>query len=172
VADGSEHLRCADVGTGEHADFAVGMRQSGGPFDCVVAVVGLVLEGVPLALGLIAAADILRDDHEAVFDGFWAEGGEVVFVIRGAHEQDVEGAFASGAIDVGEEGDAVAGLHGNVFLSDDAGGDYGGGGLGCADQGCGANGGEADELFEHGNSGRLETGNSIKVGVQAIGIRQ
>jgi hypothetical protein len=149
VADGGEHLGCADVGAGEHADFAVGVRQSGGPFDGVVAVVGLVLEGVPFAFRVVAAADVLRDDDETVGDAFGAEGGEVVLVVGGAHEQDIEGTVAGGAIDVGVEGDAVAGLHGDVFLDDDVGGGWGGRSLGGGGEGGGKEGSETEELLEH-----------------------
>jgi hypothetical protein len=157
-ADGGEHLGCADVGAGEHADFSVGVRQGGGPFNGVVAVVGFVLEGVPLALGGVAAADVLSDDHEAVLDGFGAKGGEAVLVVGGADEEDVEGTITGGAVDVGEEGDAVAGFHGDVFFDDDGGGDDVGCGLSGGDERSSGKGSEAEELFEHGNSGRLRTG--------------
>ena len=88
VADGCEHLRSSHVGPAEHADFAVGIRQGGGPFDGVVAVVGLVFEGIPLALGGVAAAHILHDDQVAARGSCAAKVGCVVLVIGRALQQD------------------------------------------------------------------------------------
>ena len=124
-----------------------------------------MLEGVPLALGGVAAADVLSDDHEAVLDGFGAEGGETVFVVGGADEEDVEGTITGGAVDVGEEGDAVAGFHGDVFFDDDGGRDDVGCGLGGGDERSSGKGSEAEELFEHGNSDGLRREQCIGAGV-------
>ena len=66
------------------------LGQRGGPFDGVVAVVGLVLEGIPLALGGVAAADILHDDEIATSGGGAAEVGGVVFVVGRALEEHGE----------------------------------------------------------------------------------
>ena len=121
VADGGEHLRGSDVGSAEHADFAVGVGKRGGPLDGVVAVVGLVLEGIPLALGGVAAADVLHDDEVSAGGGGAAEFGGVVLVIGRALEEDGIFAIAGGMVDVGVEGDAVAGLHGDAVFYGDVG---------------------------------------------------
>ncbi len=87
MADGGEHQRSADVRSAEHANFAVRMRQRRGPLHRVVAVVHLVLEGVPLALGGVAAAHILDHDHEAARDSLAREVGAAVLVVGCALEQ-------------------------------------------------------------------------------------
>ena len=107
------------------------MGQGGGPLDRVVAVVGLVLEGVPLALGGVAAAHVLHDDHVAARDGLAANRRRCP-CRRACAGAGREFAVAGGTVDVGVEGDAVAGLHGDVALDDDfrsglaQGGDQGG----------------------------------------------
>ena len=65
MSDGGQHLRGADVGAATHADLAVGIGQRGRPLHRVVAVIRFVLEGVPLAVGGVAAADVLNDDDVA-----------------------------------------------------------------------------------------------------------
>ncbi len=118
MADCGEHLRRAHVRSAEHADFAIGVRQSCRPLHRVVAVVDLVLEGVPLTLGGIAATDVLHDDHEASGDSMAREVGGIVLVIGRALQKDREGSFAGGTIDVGLERDTVAGLHRDVAFED------------------------------------------------------
>ena len=81
MADGGQHLRRTYVGTAEHTDLAVGVGQRGGPLDGVVAIFGLMLEGVPLALGSIATAHILRHDHEAALGCLAGKDGGVVLAI-------------------------------------------------------------------------------------------
>ena len=142
VADGGEHLRGSDVGTAEHADFAVGVGERGGPFDGVVAVVGLVLEGIPLALRGVAAADILDDDEVATQGGATAEFNAVVFVVGRALEECGEFSIARRVVDVCAEGDAVAGLHGDSALDGDIGRLCGGEGGSGDDE-------EAEGSFEH-----------------------
>ena len=119
VADGCEHLRGSNVGPAEHADFAVRIRQRGSPFDGVVAVVGLVFEGIPLALGGVAAAHILHDDEVATRRGGAAKVGCVVLVIGRALQQRRVFAIARGVVDVRTQGDAVAGLHGDAAFDRD-----------------------------------------------------
>ena len=97
MADGGEHLRGSDIGAAEHADFAVGVGEGGGPLDGVVAVVGFVLEGVPLALGGVAAAHVLHHDHEAAPRRRDGEIGAVVLVVGRALQEDRILAVAGGA---------------------------------------------------------------------------
>ena len=122
MADGGEHLRGAYVGSAPHADFAVGGWQRGGPFDGVETVFSFVLEGIPLALGGIAAADILNDDEVSACGGAAAEFSTVVLVVGGALKERGELAFADGVIDVCPEGYAIAGLHGDAALDGDVSG--------------------------------------------------
>ena len=121
MGDGREQLRGSHIGAAEHADLAVGVGQGGGPLHGVVAVFDLMLEGIPFAFGGIAAAHILRHYHEAAQCAHATKGGGVALVVGCAGEQHREASVACGAIDVGEEGDAVAGLHGNVALDVDVG---------------------------------------------------
>src|SRR5215475_3019366 len=65
IRDRGEHLRGADVGAAEHADFSVGVGKRGGPLDRIVSVVGFVDEGVELAFGAVAAARVFGDDDAA-----------------------------------------------------------------------------------------------------------
>src|SRR5579872_7208334 len=115
IGDGGKHLRGADVAAAEHADFSVGVRKRGGPLDSVVAVVGLVDEGVELAFGAVAAASVFGDDDEAALGAANADAGFVAAVVGCADEEDWEFAVGLRAIDVGFEDDAVA--HGDFYVA-------------------------------------------------------
>src|SRR5579872_4247583 len=115
IGDGGKHLRGANVAAAEHADFSVGVGKSGGPFDSVVAVVGLVDEGVELAFGAVAAAGVFGDDDEAALGTADADAGFVATVVRSADEENGELAVGLRAIDVGFEDDAVA--HGDLYIA-------------------------------------------------------
>ena len=121
VRDRGEHLRGADVGAAGHADFAVRIGKSGGPFDSVVAVGDFVAEGVELAVGGVAAADVLHDHDVAVRGDLIGGccGPADAFVVGRAHQDDGEFSFGFGAVDVGAESDAVAGFHVDAGLDDD-----------------------------------------------------
>ena len=119
MTDGGEHLRGTDIGSAEHADFAVGMGQRGRPLDGVVAVVDFVLEGVPLAFGGVAAAHILDDDEVTTRRGGEAEGGGVLVVGRALRRTGY--CHRRGVVDVGIQSDTVAGLHGDAVFYGDAG---------------------------------------------------
>ena len=58
---GGGPLRVAEVGLARHAHAPVAPRPARRPLDGVVAVVDLVPEGVPLALGAVLAAHVLDD---------------------------------------------------------------------------------------------------------------
>src|SRR6478752_4635059 len=103
MSDGGEHLRGSDIRSTKHADFAVGIGKRGGPLYGVVAIVGLVLEGIPLALGGVAATDVLHNDKVATGGGRAAEVGFIVFVVRGALKKRRVLAVTSGVVDVGAE---------------------------------------------------------------------
>ena len=119
MADRSEHLRGADIGTAQHADLAVRMRQCGGPLHRVVAIIDLVLEGVPLAVGGVAAAHILHHHHEAARNCLGRKFSGSVLVVGGPLQKHRERTLADWAIDVGLERDAVARLHRDVVLEED-----------------------------------------------------
>ena len=124
MRDGGEHLSGADVRSADHADFAVRIRERGGPLDGVVTVIAFVLEGIPFAFGSEAAADVLNDDDVAKRRGPHAELGFAgAFVVRRALEEDRELTVGFGAVDVGAESDAVARFHGDVVFDGDVGGD-------------------------------------------------
>ena len=95
--------------------------ESGSPLDGVVAVVGLVLEGIPLAFGGVAAADVLHYDEIATRGGGEAEGSGIVLVVGRALKKRGIFAVTGGVVDVGVEGDAVAGLHGDAVFYGDVG---------------------------------------------------
>src|ERR1700679_2220100 len=88
--DGGEHLRGADVAAAEHTDFSVGVGKRGGPLDGVVAVVGLVDEGVELSFGAVTAARVFHDDDEAALGAANADAGFVAAGARRAPEEDGE----------------------------------------------------------------------------------
>src|ERR1039457_4181071 len=121
MADGRQHLGGTHVGAAEHADFAVGMGKGSRPLDGVVTVVNLVFERIPLAFGGVATAHILNDDDEAAQGATTAEVGGIVFVVGGAGEEDGIGSGGGWLIDVRMEGDAIAGLHGDVALNSNVG---------------------------------------------------
>ena len=119
MSDGSQHLGSADVGTAPHADAAIGVRKRGSPLDGVVTVGGFIDEGVPIAIGRVAAADILHDDDIAARGGFVREldlAAGTQFVVRSALQEDGEFAIGVGTIDVGAEGNTIAHFCGHAAL--------------------------------------------------------
>ena len=120
MSDGRKHLRRAYIGAGKHADSAVGAGECSGPLDCVVAVGAFVLKGVPLPFGIESAAGVLGDNDKAPLGGLHSYGGHVVLVVGRAGEQDRVFLAVGGPVDVGDERDSVAGLHGHVPLKGDA----------------------------------------------------
>src|SRR4029077_14374867 len=92
VSDGGEHLRRADVGPANHADFAVGIRQGGDPLDGVVPVLDFVPEGIPLAFGGVATANVLHTDNVAVSGELIAgrDSPAGALVVGSAHEDNGE----------------------------------------------------------------------------------
>src|SRR5208337_341547 len=120
MSSGGEHLRGADVGTAEHADFAVGIWKSGDPLNGVITIFGFVDEGIPVALRGVAATHIL-DHHDVA-----ARGGRVCeidapaeFVVGSAPEEDGKFSVGVGAIDIGAKRNAIAHFHENVALDFD-----------------------------------------------------
>lgn len=107
MRDGGQHLRCAHIGSAQHSDSAIGVRERGGPFNGVVAVVRFVLEGVPFAVRRISPANILDDDDIPVRCGAVAESGSPCFVVRSSLEQDRIPAGLLGPINVGAQDSAV-----------------------------------------------------------------
>ena len=156
MGDGREHLRRAHVGPGKHAHLAVGVGQRGDPLHGVVAVVGLVFEGIPLTLGGVAAAHILHNHQVATRGSLAGEVGGAVLVVGCALEQRWVFALAGWAVDVGTQGDAVAGLHGDALLDHDLDRRRGGHGSSLAQGGDGGLKGEgegekAKSLFQQEN---------------------
>ena len=86
-ADGSEHLRGADVGAAVHADLAVGAGELGRPFHRVVAVLAFIPKGVELAAGVEATTRILHDHEVAVRGELAGLGLAGLPVVWGAGEQ-------------------------------------------------------------------------------------
>jgi len=86
----------------------------------VVAVGAFVLKRVPFPVGVESAASVLDDNDEAPLGGLHSYGGHVVLVVGRAGEQDSVFLTVRGPVDVGDECDAVAGLHGCVPLKGDA----------------------------------------------------
>ena len=98
-ARGRGPLREREVRLADHADLAVapGLRRD--PVDGVVAVVGLVDDGGPLALRLELAAHVLDDADVALARPVAAVGGHagvgLVFAVREADEDGREALFAA-----------------------------------------------------------------------------
>ena len=116
MANGREHLRRAHIRAAEHAHLAVGVRQRCGPLYSVVAIFGLVLEGVPLAFAGVAAAHILHYHHEAALHCLLRKVRRVVLVVGRALQQHGKRPIARGPVNIGIERDAVACLHRDVAL--------------------------------------------------------
>jgi hypothetical protein len=120
MRDGREHLRRADVRAAEHPDLAIRVRQRARPLHRVVPVVGLVLERVPLALGRVAPAHVLDDDHVAARGGAKSELAVAVLVVGRPLQQHRVLPVVFRAVDVGVERDAVTHLDRHVGLERDA----------------------------------------------------
>lgn len=115
VEFGEAPLDDAEVGTAEHADFAVGPGLGSDPVECVVAVAAFLVERIESALGVVAAANVLDEEGIAVFDEGAVIREEVLTLAVGrADEERGVGAGRGRAKDVGGETDAVA--HGNAHL--------------------------------------------------------
>ena len=110
---GGQDLREAGVGDAEGADVAVAPGLRPEPLVCVVAVVGLVDVGPPLALRLVAAAAVLHD--HGVAGGGEAHGPVDVALTLGAvgraDQEHREPLPVARAVEGGVQLDAVA--HGN-----------------------------------------------------------
>ena len=71
IFDGGEPLDRAGIGEAKGADVAVGPGLLRGPLDGVVAVAAFVLIGREIAVGSVAAADVLDDDGVTACDRFF-----------------------------------------------------------------------------------------------------
>ncbi len=116
MGDGCQHLRSADVRSAEHSYSSIGVGQSSRPLDGVVAIVGFVFEGIPLAVGGVAATDVLHDDHISTGRALQAEIELVVFVVRGALQKNGKFSLCFRAVDVGAELYSVAHGYGHVTV--------------------------------------------------------
>ena len=114
VRDRRKHLGCANIRSAKHSDFAIRIRQRCRPFDSVVPVIGLVLEGVPLALGRVAPAHIFKYDHISARRALQAKINAVVLVVRRALQQDRKFSVGLGPKDVRLERDAIMHFHFDV----------------------------------------------------------
>ena len=110
MGDGCQHLCRAHVGGAKHSNLAIGIRQRRGPLYRVVAVIGFVFEGVPLAFGRIAAANVLKDDDESACCRTNAEVHAVVLVVRRALQQHGKFSVRRWPINISSENNAVAHL--------------------------------------------------------------
>jgi hypothetical protein len=106
----------ASICAAEHAHLAVGVGQSGGPLHRVVAIVGLVLEGVPLALGGVPTAHILHHHHVAARNRLPGKVRGAILVIGRSLQKHGEVSLAGRPVDVGPERYAVARLHSDIAL--------------------------------------------------------
>ena len=130
-ARGRGPLREREVRLPDHADLAVAPGLRGDPGDGVVAVVGLVDDGEPLALRLELAAHVLDDAHVALARPVAAVGGHagvgLVFAVRKADEDGRETLFERPAVlirrpvHVRRQAHAVAHRHHRAALFDDPG---------------------------------------------------
>src|SRR5207253_10557227 len=68
LGNGGEHLRRPHIRAPHHADFAIGIRERGSPFDGIEAVGLLALEGIPFPSRGVPAAYVLDDDDIAARD--------------------------------------------------------------------------------------------------------
>ncbi len=105
---GGEELGHALVGEAVHADPAVGFGAGAEPGDGLGAVAGFVAEGVEVAFGVAAAADVLDDDVVAVAgepDGVGVDdGGGDVAAVGLAHQERGVGPGCGGVVVVGDRG--------------------------------------------------------------------
>ncbi len=67
-----------------------------------------MLEGVPLAVGSVAAAHVLNDDDVSFCRRLEAKGRSAALVVRGALQQHRELAIRLRPVDVGAQNDAIA----------------------------------------------------------------
>ena len=111
-------LNPATVGAAHHADPAVGPRLSGGPLDAVVAVVVLVEEGKPLAVGVVPAADVHQDADESAFRQISRLTDVEILIAVGAAVQDrwewTSGRARIGKVDIARQADPIS--HGNADI--------------------------------------------------------
>ena len=109
---GWQPLSGADIGEAVHADLAVGGGKLGRPFDGVVAVLGLVAEGIERALGGVLATNVLDHDHVAVRGVELGRGIDIRLggglVVGQAHQDYRIAARGLGAIHIGVEHGSVA----------------------------------------------------------------
>jgi hypothetical protein len=114
--------RAVRLAEGAHA--AVRARDPGSPLDGVVSVLGLVDEGIPLALGREAPTGVLDDDEVAVrreVPRFAEVRGEVVvpLAVRRAPQEHRDGLGGGGPVHVRVQRHAIARAHGDVVLAHD-----------------------------------------------------
>ncbi len=111
-----EHLRCTNVRSAKHSYLAIGIGQGGRPLHRVVAIIGFVFEGVPLAFRGIATANILKDDHKSARCSPNPKDQTVAFVIWCALQQDGKLSFGLRPINISSENNAVAHLRRDSML--------------------------------------------------------
>src|SRR5689334_12419092 len=116
MCNGSQHLCCANIGAAKHSNSTVGVWQGCGPLDGVVAVVGFVFEGVPLAFGGIASAHVLNDDDVSARRASKTHAYFIVFVVGSPLQEHRKFAIGFGTEDVGVKSYAVTHFYGNVVL--------------------------------------------------------
>jgi len=111
------------VGAAEHPDGAVRARHPGGPLHRVVPVVELLLARDELAVGGVAAADVLHDDHVArsgESHGVGVHQVDVdVLVVRLPRQEHRVRAAVGGAVDVGAQHDPVPHRTLDIVLDED-----------------------------------------------------
>ncbi len=115
--DGREHLRRAHVRAAEHADFAVGVGQAGGPLDGIVAILAFVAERIEFALRIEASASVLNDDDIAVGGHCRRRTSAARPIVRRALEQHGKLALRLGLVNVGGKFDAVPHGHGDTRVN-------------------------------------------------------
>ncbi len=97
------------------------MRKGSRPLYRVKAVVGLMLEWVPLAFGLVSSAHVLNHDHVTPRCRRVPEVRGILPVVGSPLKQNGKFAFSGRTINVGIERNTVACLHRDVMLDGDAG---------------------------------------------------
>ncbi len=120
VGNRGEHLCCADVGTADHADFAVRGWQRRSPFDGVVTVVGLVAERIPLTFRCVAPTNILHDGDVAVRGNLIRRPDRPAhaFIVGRAHQDDRKCPVSPRTVNVRIECHAVTRFHRDAILRD------------------------------------------------------
>jgi hypothetical protein len=118
---GREPLVHAFIGAAERADFSIGPRLRGAPFDCVVTILAIGAIGNKVAIRIASAANVFvnddvtfRDEFADAIDGSRAAAR---LHVRSSSKDGREFSGRVGAVNVGGELDGVAHLDAHAELN-------------------------------------------------------